>query len=60
MGKVLLLAVGVAFGYSVGFRDAEAHRKHVATRVVEQLRSTFHGRSGTNVDSIMSRLEERK
>jgi hypothetical protein len=60
MGKVLLVAIGVAFGYSVGFRDAEAHRKHIATRVVELLRSTFHGRSGTDVDSMMTRLEGTK
>ncbi|HEX9564562.1 MAG TPA: hypothetical protein VF981_11350 [Gemmatimonadaceae bacterium] len=60
MGKVFLLVAGVALGYSVGFRDAAANRKHIASRVVEQLRSTFHGRSGTDVDSLMSRLEDRK
>lgn len=60
MGKFLLLAIGVAFGYTMGFRDADSHRKHIAERVVNQLRSTFHGRSGTNVDSMLSRLEERK
>jgi hypothetical protein len=60
MGKVLLLAAGVVLGYSVGFRDAQANRKHVAARVVDQVRTTFHARSGNDVDSLMNRLEDRK
>ena len=59
MGKIVLVCLGIAFGYTVGFRDAEAHRKHVATRVVEGIRSVFHGRSGTDVDAMMTQLEKR-
>ena len=57
MGKVLLLAAGLVFGYTMGFRDAAANRKDLATRMVDELRTVFHARSGTNVDSIMTRLE---
>lgn len=59
MAKLLLLAAGMVFGYTVGFRDAAANRKDVATRVVEELRTAFHARSGTNVDSMMTRLEDK-
>jgi hypothetical protein len=59
MGKLLLLVAGIVFGYTMGFRDAAAHREDIATRVVAQLRTAFHAQSGTNVDSMMTRLESR-
>ena len=58
MGKFLVLGLGIAVGYSIGFRDARKHPEHILVRAVEQVRETFGGGKGVNdVDAVMTRVE---
>lgn len=37
MKFLLVLSIGVAIGYAVGFRDAKVHGRSVVTRTVERI-----------------------
>ena len=48
---LLALAVGVALGYGYGWRDAQAHEKNVAERLVERIGGESRGKVGNDVDT---------
>lgn len=60
MGKFLLIVAAVAAGYELGYRDARRHSEHVATRAVQQIRTTFGATPANDVDAIMNRLEGKR
>lgn len=58
MGKFIVLAVAIAAGYSIGYRDARKHPENVLSRAVEQVREKFGGGKGVNdVDAVMTKVE---
>lgn len=57
MGKVLVLGVAIAVGYTIGYRDARANPDHIATRVVQMVRTTFHASPANDIDAKMAKLE---
>ncbi len=57
MGKMFVIGAAIAAGYALGYRDARVHTEHVVTRVVEQVKTTFGGSPGNDVDDLMNRLE---
>jgi hypothetical protein len=59
MRKVLvLLGIGMAAGYFIGFKDASAHEKNVVHRLVARVRGDMEGKVGNDVDAVMDRLEK--
>ncbi len=48
---LLLLALGGAVGYAVGFRDAQLHEQTVVRRVIEQMVSRAGGSARGKYDS---------
>jgi hypothetical protein len=56
---LLVLAIGIAFGYSLGFKDAQRHDDDVVTRMVSRARGLTGEKYRTNVDDTMDRLEKR-
>ena len=59
MKLLLVLLIGIAFGYSLGWKDARAHRENVVTRVVNRAGGASRGRVGTDVDKQMRDVERR-
>ena len=57
MGKFLVLGVAIAVGYSLGYRDARSHPKHIVARAVDQVRTVFHAENHNDVDAVMTRIE---
>ncbi|HEY5546141.1 MAG TPA: hypothetical protein VIK50_08805 [Gemmatimonadaceae bacterium] len=57
MGKLLVLAVAIAAGYAIGYRDARSHSEHIATRAVNQVRVLFGATPTNDVDAVMTRIE---
>ncbi len=47
---LVILAVGVAMGYSYGWKDAQANTKHVAERVLDRIGGETRERMGNDVD----------
>jgi hypothetical protein len=57
MGKVFLLGLAITIGYSLGYRDARAHPKHILARAVDQVKVTFHAKPANDIDAVMSKVE---
>lgn len=59
MGKLFVLSIAIAVGYTLGYRDARAHSHDILTRAVTQIRTTFGGKELNNVDAVMSKIEDK-
>ncbi len=46
-----ILAIGVAIGYGYGWKDAHAHEKNVAERVVDRIGGETRERMGNDMDT---------
>lgn len=57
MGKLFVLSVAIAVGYTIGYRDARANPDHIATRLVQIVRTTFRASPSNDIDARMSKLE---
>jgi len=57
MGKLLVVGVAIAIGYSIGYRDARANSNHILSRAVQQVRTTFNAKPANDVDAVMTRIE---
>ncbi len=55
---IIPLAVGIAIGYFVGFKDARTHADDVIHRMVEHVAGTTRDRDANDVDAMMRRLEK--
>jgi hypothetical protein len=56
--KLVLLLVGLAAGYSLGFKDAQVYKDDLVSRTVDRLR--HRGDSYSNdIDATMDKLEKR-
>jgi hypothetical protein len=47
----LALVFGVAVGYGYGWKDAQAHEKNVAERLVEHIGGVSRGMVGNDIDT---------
>lgn len=48
---LLVLCFGVAIGYGYGWRDAQAHEKNVAERLVDRIGGESREKVGNDVDT---------
>lgn len=55
----LILGLGVALGYSYGWKDAHAHQQHVAERLLEQIGGDSKDKVNGDIDAQMNRAEKR-
>jgi hypothetical protein len=57
---LLLIAVGVAIGYFMGFSDAQAHAENIVVRAVNSVGGSNRDnvRAGTDVDKQMESVEK--
>lgn len=58
MKNLVLIAIGLAAGYSYGFRDAHEHDKTVVARLVERVGGSNRTNFGTDVDKQMRSAEQ--
>lgn len=56
---LLLLALGVALGYSYGWKDAQVNKKHVAERVLERIGGESRDLVAADADKTMKEVEKR-
>jgi len=56
--KLILLLIGLAAGYSFGFKDAQVHKEDVVSRTVDRLRQRGDKYSN-DIDGQMDKLETR-
>jgi hypothetical protein len=57
MGKLFVISIAIAIGYTIGYRDARANPDHVLARAVQQIRTTFRATPSNDIDARMSKLE---
>ena len=48
---LFILVVGVAVGYSFGWKDAKTHKQNVVARVVSRVGGKNRGAYDTNIDA---------
>ena len=56
---LLVLSIGLAAGYSYGFKDAKKNDQTILTRTVERIGGDARKEYGNDIDSEMDRLEKR-
>ncbi|MEO7360812.1 MAG: hypothetical protein ABI120_10805 [Gemmatimonadaceae bacterium] len=56
---LFILSVGVAIGYSYGWKDAQANTHHIAERLVERIGGDNKKNMDADVDAKMRALEKR-
>lgn len=60
MFKVLfILAIGVAAGYQIGWRDAQTHSESIVARTIEKVGGSNRGKYNNDIDSKLDKLEKR-
>ena len=59
MKTLVLLALGIAIGYSVGFSDARTHKDDIIHRLVLRVGGENREHMVNDVDATMDRLEKR-
>lgn len=52
---LFVLALGVAAGYSIGFRDARAHRQTIVERVLDRAGGSTRGKYNPDIDAEVER-----
>jgi hypothetical protein len=48
---LLILAVGIAIGYFIGFGDGQTNEKNVVVRTIERAGGTARDRVGNDIDA---------
>ncbi|MEO7997469.1 MAG: hypothetical protein ABI852_08495 [Gemmatimonadaceae bacterium] len=56
---LVILSVGVAIGYSYGWKDAQVNTQHIAERLVERIGGDNKKNMDADVDAKMRVLEKR-
>ncbi len=54
---ILFIAIGIALGYSYGWRDAQRYDENVVTRVVHRVGGSNREHFQADVDGKMDRLQ---
>jgi hypothetical protein len=58
MRNVIILVVGLIAGYSLGFKDAKAHRDNIAIRIIGQIGGGSRDKVKSTVDEQMKEAEK--
>lgn len=56
---VLMLVIGVAAGYQIGWQDAQTHKETIVSRTLEKVGGSSRGKYNNDIDSQMERLEKK-
>jgi hypothetical protein len=56
---IFFLAIGLAAGYSFGFKDAKEHDETIVARTIERVGGSTRDKYRTDVDRQMDQLERR-
>ncbi|MEO7964573.1 MAG: hypothetical protein ABIT38_11785 [Gemmatimonadaceae bacterium] len=56
---LLVLSIGIAAGYTFGFKDAKEHEQSIVTRTVERIGGNARGEYANDIDGQMDKLEKR-
>jgi hypothetical protein len=56
---LLILSLGIAIGYSYGWKDAQIHTKHIAERLVARIGGDNRENFSGDVDKAMTQAEKR-
>ncbi len=56
---IFILAIGVAIGYSYGWKDAQHNDQNIAERLVGRIGGDNKKNMGTDVDATMRDVEKR-
>lgn len=54
---ILLIALGIAAGYWIGFNDAQTNKKNIVARLVDRTGGGNRDRVRNDIDGAMDRLE---
>lgn len=57
---LLLVGLGIAIGYFLGFDDARRHEQNLLDRAVVWTRGAFGDHHPNDIDAAMSRVEDQK
>lgn len=55
---IVLIGVGIAIGYFVGFKDAQEHPQDIVHRAVLHVEKTSRDRDANDIDAVMRRVEK--
>jgi hypothetical protein len=56
---LLLIALGIAAGYWIGFNDAQEHSRNIVARLVARAGGGNRDRVRNDIDATMERVERR-
>jgi hypothetical protein len=56
---LILLVIGVAVGYGLGFQDAKQNDENVVARLVSAVGGSSREKVRTDVDATMDKLEDK-
>lgn len=56
---IVVLCIGLAAGYSFGFKDGKEHDEGIVTRSLEEIGGSSRGKYSNDVDAQMDKLEKR-
>jgi hypothetical protein len=54
---LFVLAIGLAAGYSYGYKDARQHDQTVVTRLLDRVGGATRGRVATDADATLREVE---
>ena len=57
---LFILSIGIALGYSYGWKDAQVHTQHIAERLVERIGGDNKKNMNADVDAKMRAVDDRK
>lgn len=58
MKNIILLALGIAFGYSLGYKDARQYDKNIVARLVDRVGGSSRGKYSGDIDKTMKEVEK--
>jgi hypothetical protein len=59
MKLLLAMAIGVAAGYQIGWKDAQTNTETIVSRTIEKVGGSNRGKYNNDIDSKLEKLEKR-
>ena len=53
---LLILVIGIAIGYSYGYKDARLHDRDVLTRMIDRVGGSNRGKYNQDIDKTMDKV----
>lgn len=57
---LFILGIGIAIGYSYGWKDAQVNTQHIAERLVERIGGDNKKNMDADIDAKMRSVDDRK